>query len=107
MKRLTDRIKTILTDKRGESLVESLASMMLFTLLMINITMMINTSLQITGVSTVNAKNKQDNANKYILEIYDSKSSHNLILRDDMNGINVAIPVDFSDDGNFTAFSPR
>lgn len=107
MKKLINKIKTVFADTRGESLVESIASILIFTILMVTATMMIKTSFRITGNSTVDAGYKQNIVNKTVFQRYDNASAPDLILRDDTNGIKVIIPVDLSSDGNFTAFSPR
>jgi len=107
MKRLINKTTKILTGKKGESLVESMVSLLIFSILLLSITIIIITSRRIIANSTADATKTQNIANKAIFEKYDAANSVKLILNDSIKGINVEIPVKLSDDGTFISFSPE
>lgn len=112
MKELTllNRAKAILSSQKGESLMESIASILIFNILMLAVATMIKTSLRITEHSTASASSRQEQANDFIIEDYDSTlvpSDTRLVLQDTSGlGIGVKIDVKFYDDGTFQAFTP-
>jgi len=62
MKRLVKKIPVILKDQSGETLIEGLASILVFTVLIATITMMLLVSLRITNNTTIAAENMQEAA---------------------------------------------
>ena len=62
MNRLVKRIKSVLSESAGETLIEGLASIMVFVVLVAAVTMMIMVSMRITAVSTANAQTRQTEA---------------------------------------------
>jgi hypothetical protein len=59
MNRLVKRIKYILSEAAGETLIEGIASILVFVVLIAAVTMMIMVSMRITAVSTANAEARQ------------------------------------------------
>lgn len=117
MKELTwllNKAKTILSGQKGESLMESIASILIFNILMLAVATMIKTSLRITEYSTTSAATRQEQANNFILENYPtSTDTPKLELRERASdvtyvshNINVDIDVTYYDDGTFQAFTP-
>jgi len=107
MKRLINKMTMILTGKKGESLVESMVSLLILSILLLSISMIIITSRRIIANSTADATETQNKANKALLEKYDDANPVELILKDPDKGIHVEIPVRLSDDDTFISFSPE
>ena len=59
MNRLAKKIKYILSEAAGETLLEGIASILVFVVLVAAVTMMIMVSMRITAVSTENARIRQ------------------------------------------------
>jgi Tfp pilus assembly protein PilX len=59
MNRLVKKIKYILSESTGETLIEGLASILVFVVLVAAVTMMIMVSMRITANSTENARIRQ------------------------------------------------
>jgi hypothetical protein len=62
MYRLVKRIKYILSEAAGETLIEGLASILVFVVLVAAVTMMIMVSMRISAVSTQQAEERQREA---------------------------------------------
>jgi archaellin len=62
MNRLVKRIKYLLSGTGGETLIEGLASILVFVVLVAAVTMMILVSMRITAVSTAQAVERQTEA---------------------------------------------
>ena len=62
MKRLVSKVKSILFKTHGETLIEGLASILVFTVLIASIAMMIMVSLRITHNTTITAQDRQEEA---------------------------------------------
>ena len=118
MYKIIDKIKSISTDKKGESLIESMAALLIFSILLMSVTMMINTSLRITGNSTLAAAEKQNLENQAILEEYEHYEECTLTLSlafDDGKTVELeGFPVRFSilklpgsHHALFTSFAPK
>ena len=111
--RVIYKIKGIAEEKKGETLIESTAALLIFSILLISVTMMINTSLRITGRSVEDTAKKQDLANKAVFEEYEDYKECTLSLSFD-NGKIVKLDINLSllklpdrHDVIFTAFSPK
>jgi prepilin-type N-terminal cleavage/methylation domain-containing protein len=65
---ITTNLNGILKCKKGMTLTESLASILIFSILMLTVTTMIVTSLRMTGIYTARAETQQRNANLTVLE---------------------------------------
>ena len=90
--------------KKGESLVESIVSLFIFTTLMVAVTTMIAAALRVTGNYTEAAYAQQVSANVVLLE---NTSPMEIKLTITGGGIDdVEIPVNILREGNFAAFSP-
>ena len=66
MKRITDKIKTALSGNKGETLVESLVSIVIFTICTVGVTLMIRTGLLITKDAIVESDNMQKAVNDLV-----------------------------------------
>lgn len=106
MKRLTFKLKTVLLNNKGESLMESVASLLIFSILMMAVATMITASLRITSASTKDASERQDAVNKGIMEDYDTTPTNDTLTFEG-TGINVTIPVEISDEDGYVAFIPE
>jgi len=62
MKQLVKKVRTILKSKSGETLMEGLASVLVFTVLIATVTMMLLVSLRITNNTTQAAEARQIDA---------------------------------------------
>ncbi len=63
MKKLITKSKSILKSQKGETLAEGIASLFIFSILMLGVTVMIVTSLRISGHATAEAKGLQEVVN--------------------------------------------
>lgn len=97
---------TKLKTNKGETLIEILVSFLIFAILMMAVTAMIITSLRITGDYTAAASGQQVNANVGLLEKAELvPEDHTFTITG--NGINVAVKVKISQEGNLKAFYPE
>lgn len=112
----------ILRSNKGETIMESIISLLMFAVLIIGVTEMITAALKITGNSIENAGAVQENVNAMVLEdislAYDPEAGTNPItLESDSitfewssGGIDTGVThnVDvFIDDRRITAFIPH
>jgi len=119
MKRLTGKTRAILAKNRGESLMECIASILIFTILFATVSLMINTSLVMTARSTADADKMQNAANAArllegsALGVLDDTATLTLNSHDDDdNEIAVTIPITITTEvtekgESFTAFAFR
>lgn len=66
-KRRPSRLLRILRGRSGETLVEALVSLVVFTILITTVSTMIAVAMRITGNASLEAKKRQDEANLAIL----------------------------------------
>jgi hypothetical protein len=110
MKELLDRTRAFLKGTRGETLIEGIASILVFSVLMASITMTILLSLRITGVTTASANQRQAEANAVLSSTSPAISeSGNISLILELESgttqtITIGVTVYSTDD--FTAFEP-
>jgi Tfp pilus assembly protein PilX len=88
------KIAALLKSRRGESLMESIVSIMVFTILVAAVTTIISVSLRITSTATREATDMQNAANAALQGIDDTGRSP----------VERAIPIIFTVDG--TALPP-
>jgi len=111
MKKLRDKARAIIRSTSGESLMEGIISILVFTVLIASITMMLLLSLRITGAATNAADVRQREANA-VLRGFDPDNSVAVTTFPDnpltlQSGSDVVqIQVDVYSTGNFTAFAP-
>ena len=104
--RAVKRARAILKGTRGESLMEGLASILVFTVLIASVTMMIMVSLRITHVSTTSAANRQEEANATLAGTSAPASKIvEFIINDDPTDI-IEVEVLLYESENFAAFTP-
>jgi len=115
MKKLKDELKTKLLNRRGETLVESIISIMILTMVFASITAMLAMSLRMIGDSIAERGRNQVNINNTIMEnTVPDPASITLSGTAEIQGeltpitvdIDVAITVDVFGEGGFVAFSP-
>jgi len=120
MRHLDKKIRQILMDTRGESLIEGLASILVFTVLVATVTMMIMISLRMTTISTFDAENRQIEAGAVLTgaaTVFDDEdeveigSNPGLIQFEVRGDTEVPVPVNViifnsDSDNNYTAFEP-
>lgn len=112
MKRLTDKIRTILADSNGESLIESMVSIMVFALFLLAVATMLNISLRIIANSNAAAVQSQTEANNAILENVVGTEEKEFTLKGVITDeadvvIDVTFDVNLANDGSFVAFAPE
>lgn len=108
---LINKIKIVLQNRKGETLTESVASLFVFSILMLAVATMISLSLRITGNSTESAKiNQEKFINPIIHEEWLESSSRddtlNLIGNHDDININIDVGVKVFQD-NRKIFVPK
>jgi len=98
---------------RGESLVEGIVSILVFTVLIASVTAMISTSLRITATSTEMAGNLQNAANDVLIPgalpaVPGSPEIIFSLRRADGTpvGENISVPITVIDSPYFAAFEP-
>jgi len=102
------KINAILKRKQGETLMEGIVSIMLFTILTITVTMTILVSLQITGRATRDAGLDQDAVNKLMAGSF-AASSSSITFTASSTSLSAALPpisIRITEDRGFTAFAP-
>jgi len=108
-------IRKTLASTRGESLLEGIISILIFSILIAAVTMMIQLSLRITGTSFQQAHNRQEQANEAfsspptLLNIaweFNYEIRDNTTPEDDPPLNNGVIPhhINIVESGNFVAF---
>ena len=106
MKSLVKKTCAILKGRRGESLMESIASILVFTVLIAAITSMIMASLQITRAATEAAGRRQNDANAVLTGgVSAVADTVELVFGEDDNRV-IEIGVILSSEGDFVAFAP-
>lgn len=98
MKKLTAKIKAILSGNSGETLVESLISILVFAILIETVTLMIMTALRMNGTSISNATASQTSINENIVKDF-SGLTGTLTLNSTDGSIDVKIVLP-ADDGD-------
>ena len=107
-KRLT-KARAILKGARGETLMEGIISILIFTILLTSVTMMIMVSLRITANATARAETMQNNANAAaVLTGSRDREIRFSIIEIDGVTVDIALPdvnVEIAS-GDFIAFTP-
>jgi len=94
-----------LTNRRGESLLESIVSLVLFAVLLSAVTAVISLAFRQTARSVELAGVRQDAFNTLVLERFEGQGS--LTLRGAGGDIEVKIPVAVGEIEGLTAFYPN
>jgi len=115
MRSLISRICGILRDKRGESLVEGVVSVLVFSIAMLAVSTMLAASINVTNRQTALSREMQMAVNSAVFEDYPeddiAAATFNLVEIDDdgpvAGGMNVSVGgVRVFGGMNFTAFMP-
>lgn len=108
MKKLKAKLKAILSSNKGESLMESLISMVVFAIMIEAVTLMIMTALRMNSSSITKATASQTSINNEITGVYDTFAERTMTLswNDIETGeeVEVEIELEVSDYG---AFRPK
>ena len=100
------RLVKILSGNRGESLMEGIASLLIFTVLIAAVTSMIMVSLRITRTATEAADLRQSDANTILADAVSSvPATVELVFSEGENSI-IEISVELSSEGDFVGFAP-
>jgi hypothetical protein len=106
--RFFHRLRAVLKCKKGETLMESIASILIFTVLVAAITMMITLSLRITSVSVGASEGMQARVNAVLTgdDAITGPPADGIVIfhLSPTNAVNVNVSI-FTMDG-FTAFEP-
>ena len=112
MKKPAKKIKTFLKGTSGESLMEALVSILVFSVLIASVTMMIMLSLRITSISTETGNQRQEEARALLTgasagDISVGVDTGAVSLRDSSTGRTITIPVFIFSTDDFTDFDPE
>jgi len=106
MKKRILKIKRILRSNAGETIMESIASLLVLAILLMAVTMMIQTSLRMTAASNVSATESQaGTVNSAILGIFSGKGK-DIVFSAPGGEISAAHTVNFTNDDGIIAFIP-
>lgn len=103
-KKIMSRLKSALKNKKGELLIESILSLMIFALMLLAVTVMVTTSLNITRISAEQATQRQEILNKGITGELVDKQDDTLIISG--GGIDVSVSVEGMNKEGYLAFIP-
>jgi len=115
MKKQIHKIKRILCSNKGETIMESIASLLILSILLMAVTMMIQTAQQLTAMSTTTATDVQENTiNSAILGDYDGEKNLIITLENAESSVGAyevnmtaSHAVIFTDDSGVVAFAPK
>ena len=105
IKRFAGKSWALINNQRGESLLEGLASVLVFTALMVTIAMMLMVSMRITHNATQAAEEWQDEANAAIEAAGTPPETGSIEF--EVNGQTITIPVGIYTNGDFVSFRPN
>lgn len=114
MKKPIAKALRILSGQRGETLVEGVVSLVVFTLLILTVSAMLMTSLRITTAATLDAAARQSEANQAALGDFTTGNwaevnpgvSKSVTLADSASGISISVPIDLYRGEYYTVFVP-
>ncbi len=104
MKSLTDRIRSVFKSKKGEALVESVLSMLLFAILVPAITGMITTSFNMISNATIDTTAMQNGANTVIVGGTVTGSGQEITFTNTTSSISVREELVTLQQGGFISF---
>lgn len=113
MKMWIRRIKKIIRSNKGETLMETIVSLIILSILLLAVTTMIQTALRMTSISIQNAEGTQDNVNFVILSEYtlseysDSGELAEITFTVSGMGISASHDIILNKEGNIIAFTPK
>jgi hypothetical protein len=109
MRRLTE----LILRKKGETLIEGLASLLLFAILFAGVVMMVQASFRVSGTGIDGVNQNQENLNRAILADYDMADSevtaNNIkitVVEDGVNLDDIPVLVFMDEIGVYLAFRP-
>lgn len=106
MKILIQRIKKIIRSNKGETIVESIVSLLILSILMLAVTTIIQTALKMTSVSIQNAKETQDVLNIIAQAEYSDSEPAEITFSASDISISATHNTILNKDGGIIAFSP-
>jgi len=107
MKQWVNKIRTLLFNTRGETLMEGIASMLVFVVLVMSVTMMIMTSLRITHNASVTAQERQDEAADVIINFIPGVPDEiPLVISNASDSISISVYININSNLSFVAYEP-
>lgn len=106
MKMWIQKTKKIIRSNKGETLVESIVSLLVLSILLFAVTTMIQTALRITSASTQTAKGIQDTLNIVIRSEYSDSVPDQITFTASGFGISATHDIILNKDGGIIAFAP-
>jgi Tfp pilus assembly protein PilV len=113
-KTLLNTIKQKTRTSKGESLIETIASLLLLTIIFASITSMVQVSIKYSDTATQRARENQEAVNPVVLQERDDDddvaTTRIFFVYDDPDGlfhINVSYTVDYFSDSGFVSFTPN
>ena len=108
MKQLTNKIKHIISSDKGETLIETVVSMIIFVVSMLTISSMVNTALKITESTTQKATLFQEKTiNPAVLSNFDESEQANITFYNDQLDISATHAAIINKNGEIPAFTPK
>lgn len=106
MKEWINRTKGIILSSGGETLMESLVSLLVLTILLLTVTAMIKTSFNMSGATIKNATDEQETVNKLVLSDYGDDYFESDITFSSEDGISSTHGIKLFDSDGYIAFAP-
>ena len=107
MKKWTDKTKATIQCDKGETLIETIVSIIIFAIFMLAISMMISTSLKLTSVSTQNTNHMQEEIiNPVMMYEYNDSTNVNISFSNSVFGISTSHTTRLNDKDGIVAFTP-
>ena len=102
------KIRAVLKGSRGETLMEGVASILVFTILIASVTLTIMVSLRMTALSNEAARTMQEDV-RTALEGSDDDDGEDIVFTFTITGggVPVTVKVTVTDAGAFRAFAPQ
>jgi type II secretory pathway component PulJ len=98
------RLKALM-GRRGETLMEGVVSLLIFSVLIASVTMMIAASMRITSQATARANDDQEDVNA-ALAGDGTNSSESIIFTIGDGPDEISVPITITSAGDFIAFAP-
>lgn len=96
-----------LSNAGGETIVESVVSMLVFSIFTLAVLSTLVTALRITDVATRDANQKQGEVNQLVFENYTGGTEFKLLSNDAARSIDLTLPVQWTQAEGLEAFRPK
>ena len=95
------KLKRVFKSKKGETLMETIISVCLFTIIMLAVTMLLSSSIRMTGAAIQEADTISGEYNRAIAQEYEGEAAELIIGSDSFS---VTQPVKVNDESGMLAF---